>query len=70
MATEDFLTRKQAAAYLRSNGCPIDHRRLAKMAIHNNSGKGPPFLRSGWRTIVYSKEELEAWRLKRVVRVA
>jgi hypothetical protein len=69
MAADDFLNRKQAAAYLRSQGCPIDHNRLANMAMKQNAGQGPPYTRYGWRTVIYSKAELDEWRRKRAVRV-
>lgn len=69
MATENqYLSRKQAAAYLRNHNCPISHRSLERMAANGNAGKGPPFWKSG-QTVLYDPAELEEWRKKRIRRV-
>lgn len=66
---KDFLNRKEAAIYLETFGCRIKARTLQTMASNNNKGKGPPFTRSGWRTVSYYKMDLDAWRTKRTTRV-
>ncbi len=66
---DDFLTRKQAAAYLTKIGCPISYATLANRAAHNNAGKGPPFTRTGWRTVRYRKQDLDAWAYRNTERV-
>lgn len=67
---QKWLTRKQAAAYLGSIGYPMSYRYLAKLASDDNSGDGPPFNRTGHRTVVYSRAELDAWAFRKTKRVA
>lgn len=56
---EIWLTRKGAALYLTSLGCPMTHGYLAKLALPENKGKGPAYVKSGWRTVRYAKSELD-----------
>lgn len=57
----EWLTRAEAATYLTSIGVPIKERTLAKLAEDENSGKGPAYTRSGWRTVRYEKTDLDVW---------
>ena len=65
---DDWLTRKEAATYLASIGCPISKRALEKRASNNNAGKGPAFTRIGWRTVRYKREDLDSWAYKETTR--
>lgn len=65
----EWLTREQAAEYLTSIGCPIKERTLGKLAEEDNSGGGPPFTRSGWRTVRYERIDLDAWAKKKKKKV-
>lgn len=60
-AEEKHFTRKQAAAYLTSIGCRIAATTLAKLAANDNAGKGPRFKRWRWRTVSYTKTDLDQW---------
>jgi hypothetical protein len=64
-----WLSRQAAADYLVQIGVPISFRSLEKMAMHNNSGQGPPFFRFGWKTVRYRQSDLDVWAKKRTVRV-
>ena len=66
---ETWLTREQAAQFLNTLGCPFTVGYLAKMAAERNAGDGPPFTRSGWRTVRYAKSDLEAWAKRKLERV-
>lgn len=61
VADEVWLTRKAAAIYLSRLGVAMKHEYLAKLALPENKGKGPKYLKSGWRTVRYSKTELDAF---------
>ena len=69
MAESDWLSPKEAARYMANLGCALSHRTLGNLRSNNNAGKGPPFFRSGWRTIRYLKADLDAWVKKHAVRV-
>jgi hypothetical protein len=66
---DPWLSRQGAADYLAQLGVPISFRSLEKMAMHNNSGHGPPFFRFGWKTVRYKQSDLDVWAKKRMVRV-
>lgn len=66
---EDWLTRKQAAAYLSEIGCPIAPQTLANMACKDNAGKGPPFTRIRWAIVRYHKTDLQEWAIRESVRI-
>ncbi len=68
-ADRDWLSRKEAAAYLTKHGYPISAGALANRAANNNKGKGPPFQRSGWKTVRYHRDDLDAWRKSATQRV-
>ena len=63
-----FLTRKQAVDYLQRRGVQISYGYLANMANNNNSGGGPSFYKDGGRAL-YTRDDLEEWRRKRLRRV-
>lgn len=63
------MNRKEAAAFLADMGVPISPKTLAEKASNNNSGKGPPFRRIGWRTVRYQPADLRAWAEKQITRV-
>jgi hypothetical protein len=69
MAESDWLRPKQAANYLANLGCFFSPRTLSNLRSNNNAGKGPPFVRSGSKTIRYLKSDLEEWARKQVVRI-
>lgn len=64
-----FLSRKEAAVYLESIGCPISVRSLEKWASNNNAGKGPPFTRIRWKIVRYSRADLDQWAYAEVERI-
>lgn len=61
MIGDVWLTRKEAANFILTLDFPMTAKRLERMAANNNSGGGPPFVRSGWRTVHYHKEEVRNW---------
>lgn len=65
-AYPEYLTRKEAASFLRERQCYLDWRTLKNMASKNAKHKGPPFYRDGTR-VLYKRDELEAWRRARLV---
>ncbi len=65
----EWLTRKEAAEYLTSLGCPMAARTLENLACNNNAGSGPSYRRTGWRTVRYYTPDLEKWAKARVIRV-
>lgn len=65
----DWLKRQEAAAFLASIGCPVTPRTLANLAMDNNKGGGPPFTRTGWRTVYYNRDDLRVWAAQRAKRV-
>ncbi len=67
MSQNDYLTRKESAAFLRTIGCKIAPQTLANMAAHNNAGKGPRFTRMGWNSVLYHKDDLRRWAANRKV---
>ena len=69
VAENDWLTRKQAALYLRQLGCPLSPQTLANMAKHENSGQGPPFTRIGVQIVRYNKDDLAAWAARKTTRI-
>ena len=59
MKQNKFLTRKEAAAFIKTFGLQISHTTLAKMAVEG--GKGPDYRVWGSRRVVYSTESLLLW---------
>jgi hypothetical protein len=70
----DWLTRKQAAGYLTSIGCPISDRTLMKLAMHGNvgdqQGKGPPYIKFRQRHVRYFRRDLDVWAMQQGRRIA
>ena len=70
MAKEsDFLSRKEASAYLASIGCPISVRTLANLAANNNARGGPSYLRVRWNIVRYERATLDAWAYSQTERI-
>lgn len=63
------MNRKQAANYLTSIGCPISAGTLAKLAMDENAGGGPPFTKVRHRLVWYSREDLARWAKGQYVKV-
>ena len=63
--TADLISRKEAARYLARIGCPLAPQTLANMASNNNKLDGPPYIRNGWKSVLYRKCELDAWAAAR-----
>lgn len=68
-AFPDTMSRKEAARYLTALGHRITDKTLANLASNNNAGNGPAFTRSGWRTLFYTRADLDAWAKARSVKV-
>ena len=66
---DEWLSRKEAARYLGSIGCPISADALRKRASNNNQGRGPSFTRLNWKCVKYRRCDLEAWAKAQMVRV-
>lgn len=64
------LSRKEAASYLTSIGCPISPGTLANLAADDNAGGGPPFTKVRQKRVWYSREELTVWAKRQAVKVA
>lgn len=64
-----WVTRKQAAAFLETIGCPISPSTLANMAQKDNSGRGPPYQVVSRRIVRYRVEDLRRWATARTRRV-
>ena len=65
----NWLTRKEAAHYLKQLGWQVTSRTMEVWAANNNAGKGPAFTRFGWKTVRYLKEDLDAWSEARKAKV-
>ena len=64
-----WLTRKEASKLLGELGCPISPGGLARLAVRDNTGGGPPFTRSRKRTVRYLAADLRAWAAHQIRRV-
>jgi hypothetical protein len=60
-SAKEWYSRKEAAGYLASIGCPVSVRMLENRAANNNAGRGPSFTRIGWRMVKYHRRDLDAW---------
>ncbi len=58
MTAKNWLSRKEASAFLTEQGFPIAPGTLARLAARK---KGPPYRRFMWRVTSYDKGELLAW---------
>ena len=66
------MGRKEAAEYLTRIGIPISAKTLTNMAVRENTGQsggGPPFYKTSWKTVFYLESDLIAWASVRVRRV-
>ena len=65
MAAKDrLLSRKEAASYLETIGCPrVSVRTLEKWAQNNNAGRGPPFTKLR-KAVGYRRADLDAWAFR------
>lgn len=66
------MGRKEAAAFLTRLGFPISSKTLANMASNENTGQsggGPAFYKTAWKTVFYLEADLIAWASVRVRRV-
>lgn len=63
---EKWFTRKEAAHYLTTKGCPVAEQTLRHYASNNNALNGPRFRRFGWKSIRYLQADLDQWLEKRV----
>lgn len=66
----EFLSRKQCADLLTRHGFPATPKWLQNKAVHQNEGRGPPFIRyrtgNGQRpVVVYEREKVLAWLAER-----
>lgn len=66
---KEWLTRKEAAAFLGAIGCPIAPGTLARMANNNNQGRGPPYTVVSHRIVRYATADLRKWAQARTRRV-
>lgn len=62
MDANKYLSRAEAADYLRNRGLPVAHQTLAKLVT---TGGGPRFVRFG-RKPFYTSLSLEAWVASRL----
>jgi hypothetical protein len=69
MGANDWLSGKKASLYLEALGCFVSHKTLANYRCNNNAGRGPSFVRTGWKTVRYLKTDLDAWAKRQMVRV-
>ena len=58
---DEWMSRRAAAAYLTSIGCPVSWKTLANKACSKSADKGPAYVVSGWRSIAYSQSELDRY---------
>ena len=66
------MGRKEAAAFLTRIGIPISSKTLTNMAANGNTGQsggGPAFYKTSWKTVFYLESDLIAWASVRVRRV-
>lgn len=67
---QEYLTRGECAEFLRLQGMRVSERHLANLAANNNAGEGPPFYRTRWTKVFYSREEVVTWLQAHTVRIA
>lgn len=63
-----WLSRKEAAAYLRRLGIPIEHQTLANLATAKQR-RGPTYYRFGGSCVLYKVEDLDLWRERKLIRI-
>ena len=67
-AAVTWLSRKEAARFLTSLGCPISSKTLANLASKNNAMGGPSFTRVR-QSVRYDTADLRAWVAREAVKV-
>jgi hypothetical protein len=67
---KEYLDRKECAIYLTSLGIKITAKTLANLASNNNSGSGPPFVRTRWSRIYYRRTAVAEWAKAQMEEVA
>jgi hypothetical protein len=67
MTQAEYLTPERAAEYLQSQGLPCSESSLAK---YRRDGGGPRTMRFGPRSVIYTKADLDAWKVARLREVA
>lgn len=66
---DELLSRKAASKHLQGLGCAASPHTLARLAMNNNAGRGPPFTKFRKTFIRYRRSELDAWAAKNLRRV-
>jgi hypothetical protein len=66
---EEFLTRGQCAEFLRAQGLRMSERHLGNLGNNNNEGGGPPFTRTRWNKVWYSRADVIEWLKQEAVYV-
>ncbi len=67
-AKPEWLTRKEASAFLSDLGCGVSLQTLARYAVRKNERDGPPFYRFQNR-VRYRADELRLWAENKTERV-
>ena len=67
---QEYLTRQECAEFLRLHGLRMSERHLGNLAANNNAGKGPPYYRTRWSKVFYSRLEVVDWILRETEHVA
>lgn len=68
-AAPQWYTRKEAAAFLCSIGCPISPKTLSNLASNDNRLGGPSFTRVRWNVVRYTPIDLRHWAERQARRV-
>ncbi len=63
----EYLSRIECADFLRAQGLRMSDRHLRNIAANNNRGKGPPFFRTRWNKVYYSRTDVIEWLKQEVV---
>ena len=66
---EQWITRKEAASFLSRLGCTMSYYTLSRLAVGDNRGSGPPFVRSRSGRVLYHVNDLRKWAADTTVRV-
>lgn len=58
---QEYLSRIECADFLRAQGLRMSDRHLRNIAANNNQGNGPPFYRTRWNKVYYSRAQVIEW---------
>jgi hypothetical protein len=58
---QEYLTRGECAEFLKAQGLRMSERHLANLAANGNAGGGPPFHRTRWNKLFYSRTDVIDW---------